>query len=64
MAVIGILGAMAAAFMSWTALRDLQRMCADNAALSEEVRRVEEKADAAKAKAMRSIECIRENPRN
>jgi hypothetical protein len=64
MAVIGILGAMAAAFMSWTALRDLQRMCADNAALREEIRRVEEKADAAKEKAMRSIECIRENHRN
>lgn len=64
MAVIGILGAMAAAFMSWTALRDLQRMCADNAALREEIRRVEEKADSAKEKAMRSIECIRENHRN
>ncbi|MBO5822618.1 MAG: hypothetical protein J6R86_06355 [Lentisphaeria bacterium] len=45
-------------------MRDLQRMCADNAALREESRRVEEKADAAKEKAMRSIECIRENHRN
>ena len=63
MAVIGILVALAASFRSWPALRDLQRMCADNAALRQDIRRVEEKADTAKEKAMRTLECVRENHR-
>lgn len=61
LAVIGILLAIAAIFIAWTAMRDLQGAISENAAIRQELRRIEEKAEDAKAEAARGYNYVRKN---
>ena len=54
LAVIGILLSIAAIFIAWTAMRE-------NAAIRQELRRIEEKAEDAKAEAVRGYNYVRKN---
>ena len=61
LSVIGILIAIAATFMAWTAMRDLQGVISETASLRQELRRIEEKAEDAKAEAVRGCNYVRKN---
>ena len=64
LAVIGILLAIAAIFIAWTAMRDLQGAISENAAIRQELRRIEEKAEDAKAEAVRGYNYVRKNKKH
>ena len=64
LAVIGILLAIAAIFIAWTAMRDLQGVISENAAIRQELRRIEEKTEDAKAEAVRGYNYVRKNKKH
>lgn len=61
LAIIGILLAIVAIFIAWTATRDLQGVISENAAIRQELRRIEEKAEDAQAEAVRGYNYVRKN---